>query len=330
MNAPSPLVTWRGPLTAAVFAALVVLGFEVALHRLVPMPRRDLEVDTGVAALAAGDPEVLVLGSSHAGAYLPLIDRLGSERVVVVTEEGGTFSAFEWVYRNRLEPLMEEKTRLKQVVLVTTYWDTCPLERTHWTSSLPARAWRWPHYLADVVRHGVTPENRNFPFTAMKRLFAQSMMVQDRGLENLRSELKGPESADSFAGRKASWVKRRRVEIVEEGRTCLRPEELAKLEGLVEALRARGLEITVVAFPLMAELLAEETHRTTLAAYAKFLAELKVRRGVRIVDHTVTAPMLYDDFEIDCDHLTPSAREKYIDWALAHGLEFLREGAGAP
>ena len=319
--------------------ALVVVGAEVFLHRLAPMPRQDLEVDTGVEALEAHrDLEILVLGSSHAGAYLPLIDRLGAERVVVVTEEGGTFSAFDWVYRHRLQPLVDARSygegahvrdRLKHVLLVTTYWDTCPLERTRWTSSLPARAWLWPHYLADVVPHGVTPENRNYPFTAMKRIFAQSMMVQDRGLNNLRSQLKGAGSPDSLAGRKRTWAERRRSEMFEEGQTCHRPEEVAKLEALVDVLQARGLEVTLVAFPLMAELLTDETRRGALAIYAAYLADLKARKGLRIVDHTTTAPVVYDDFEIDCDHLTPPARDKYIDWALSHGLEFLRGGTAA-
>lgn len=324
-----PTATWRGLVTVALSVVAVVLLAEVFLHRLAPMPRRDLEVDTGVEALAEHDPEVLVLGSSHAGAYLPLIDRLGADRVAVVTEEGGTFSAFDWVYRHRLQGLIEEKRRLKEFLLVTTYWDTCPLERTHWTSSLPARAWLWPHYLADFARHGVTPENRNFPFTSMKRLFGESMMIQDRGLENLRSQLKGAGSPDSLAGRKAAWRDRRRGEIPEEGRQCHRPEELERLEGLVDLAQARGLSVTIVAFPLMSELLSEDARQSALRIYAEYLADLKRRKGVRIVDHTTTAPMVYDDFEIDCDHLTPPAREKYIDWALDHGLEFLRQGAAA-
>jgi hypothetical protein len=256
--------------------------------------------------------------------------------VVVVTEEGGTFSAFDWVYRHRLQRYVDEpgtaggyrRDRLKQALLITTYWDTCPASRTHFESSLPARAWQWPHYLADFARHGVTADNRNFPFTAVKRMLADSMLVQDRGLANLRSQLKGPESADSLAGRKAAWAERRRREIVEEGTYCDTPEERGRLEGLLDLLKARGLEVTIVAFPQMGELLTPEARRTTIAAYSAYLADLRARKGVRTVEHTTTHPLVYDDFEIDCDHLVPAAREKYVDWALANGLGFLRPGAG--
>jgi hypothetical protein len=334
MSAPTPDPgRWRTAVAVALVAACTVVAFEGLLHRLAPMPRRDLEVDTGVRALRDGNPDVLVLGSSHAGAWLPLIDRLGRTRVAVVTEEGGTFSAFDWVYEHRLASLVEARhdsagawvrDRLRHVLLITTYWDTCPGSRTLWEDALPARAWEWKHYLADVVRHGVTDRNRNFPFTAMKRLFAESMMVQDRGLVSLRGQLKGAESPDSLAGRKAAHAERRRREIVEEGDLCFDPAETAKLEGLVDRLQARGLEVTVVAFPQMAELLTETARRTTVARYSAYLADLKARKGVRIVEHTVTAPLVYDDFEVDCDHLVPAAREKYVDWALENGVGFLR------
>lgn len=336
MTTPSVAAGWRGPVVVALCVALMVVAFEVALHRLAPMPRRDLEVDTGVDALADGNPEILVLGSSHAGAYLPMIDRLGVDRVVVVTEEGGTFSAFDWVYRHRLQRFVDEpggaggyrRDRLKHALLITTYWDTCPASRTHYESSLPARAWQWPDYLADFARHGVTADNRNFPFTAMKRLFGNSMMVQDRGLANLRSQLRGPESADSLSGRKAAWAERRRREIVEEGTYCHTPEERARLEGLVDLMQARGLDVTIVAFPQMGDLLTDEARRTTIATYSAYMADLRARKGVRTVEHTTTHPLVYDDFEIDCDHLVPAAREKYVDWALENGLGFLRAGGG--
>ncbi|MCK6570731.1 hypothetical protein L6V77_06395 [Myxococcota bacterium] len=340
MSESSPSVpSWRALLAVALVMAGVIVAFEVGLRRLAPMPRRDLEVDTGVRALAAGNPDVLVLGSSHAGAWLPLIDRLGRDRVAVVTEEGGTFSAFDWVYEHRLAPLVEARDgdawvrdRLRHVLLITTYWDTCPASHTLWEDALPARAWQWKHYLADVAENGITPRNRNFPFTAMKRLFAESMMIQDRGLVSLRGQLKGADSPDSLSGRKAAHAERRRREIVEEGRTCFDPTEQAKLEGLVNRLQRRGLAVTVVAFPQMSELLTDEARRTTIARYSALLADLRARKGIRTVEHTLTAPLVYDDFEIDCDHLVPAAREKYVDWALENGVGFLRAppGGGAP
>lgn len=340
MSDPSPSGTsWRTLSVVAAVMVVAVVGFEMGLRTMAPMPRRDLEVDTGVRALAAGNPEVLVLGSSHAGSWLPLIDRLGRERVAVVTEEGGTFSAFDWVYEHRLASLVEARDddgwvrdRLRHVLLITTYWDTCPGSHTHWEDALPARAWQWKHYLSDVVEHGITPRNRNFPFTAMKRLFAESMLIQDRGLVNLRGQLKGAESPDSLVGRKAAHAARRRGEIASEVGLCFDPVETAKFEGLVDRLQRRGLEVTVIAFPLMAELLTDEAHRTTIARYTALLADLRTRKGVRTVDHTSAAPLTYDDFEIDCDHLVLAAREKYVDWALENGVGFLRAppGGGAP
>lgn len=328
----SPSPSWRSLLLVALPLALVVLGAEIALHRVAPMPRRDLEVDTGVDALEAGNPEVLVLGSSHAGAFRPLADRLGTDQVVVVTEEGGTMSAFDWVYRHRLKTFVDEKRadgtwvrdRLRHVLLITTYWDTCPGSATRWFESLPARAWQLRHYLADVTRNGVTTTNHNFPHTVMKRLFGDSMLIQDRGLLNLRSNLRGANHPDSLEGRKRASAQVRYRQIAEEWVTCHTPEELQKFESLLDVLLERGLEVTVIIYPQMAELLAPLSHMTTLATYSEYLKAIRARKGVRIVDHTHTAPLVWDDFEIDCDHLTPEAREKYVDWALANGLDFLK------
>lgn len=85
---PDSPAAWFGLASVAAAVVLVVLGAEVALHRLAPMPRQDLEVDDGVRAFEQGNPELLVLGSSHAGSYLPLVTRLGAERLAVITEEG--------------------------------------------------------------------------------------------------------------------------------------------------------------------------------------------------------------------------------------------------
>ena len=327
-----PTRTWRSLVVVLLFAASTVGLFEAAIHRLAPMPRRDLEVDDGVAQVKSGNPRFLVLGSSHAGSYLPLLKRLGPENVAVITEEGGSFSAFEWVYRERLAGFLNDKRpdggwqrdHLREVMLVTTYWDACPAGQTGFAGNLPARAWLLQHYLADVWEHGFTSQNRNFPFTEFKRLFSASMLAQDRGLWGVRDSLKGVESPDSIEGRKRAWVERRRPEMEQEGLHCQTPDELAALDRLIDAFQTRGAHVTLVAFPLMPELLTDVTRQNTLGPFSTYLASLAERRHVRVIDHTTRSPMVYGDFELDCDHLTIAAREKYIDWALAGDLGFLR------
>ena len=198
-------------------------------------------------------------------------------------------------------------------MLFRSYWDTCPAWHTTYRLSLPARAWMLPDYLADVAANGITDENHNFPFAAFKRLLGPSMLLHDRGLANLRGRLRGEQDPDSLEGRKRARIVQRNTEIDAEAGYCETPDELGKLDALVDVFRARGLDVTIVAFPLLDETLTETGRQSALLPYARHLAELAARTGVRIVDHTTAAPMVYDDFEIDCDHLTVPAREKYID-----------------
>lgn len=212
------------------------------------------------------------------------------------------------------------RDRLRDALLVTTYWDTCPESRTQFEGNLPARAWLFRHYLEDVAAHGFTARNRNFPFASMKRILADSMLVHDRGLVNLRGILRGEGSPDSAEGRKRAWAERRRGEMVGEGTFCMADEELRHLEALLDTFQGRGLRVTIVSFPLLPELVTDELREGTLRKYTEHLKGLAERRKVHIIDHVAGAPLQWDDFEIDCDHLTVPAREKYIDWALTNGL----------
>ena len=71
MSDPSPSGTsWRTLSVVAAVMVVAVVGFEMGLRTMAPMPRRNLEVDTGVRALAAGNPEVLVLGEDGDGEWV--------------------------------------------------------------------------------------------------------------------------------------------------------------------------------------------------------------------------------------------------------------------
>ena len=156
----------RSLLQVAAAAALVIVAADLGIGRLVPVAPPLAEVDDGVAEYRAGDPDTLVLGSSHARSFLTVRDLVaertaGRHRMAVVPVEWGTFRSYQWVYEHRLRPLLDERRRLSRALVITTYFDLCSWDHVASRTNLPARAWELADYLGDVVDHGATPFNRN-------------------------------------------------------------------------------------------------------------------------------------------------------------------------
>src|SRR5262245_22436764 len=92
-------------------AAVVVLAADALLQRFAPIPPPIIEVDDGIRAYEASDPDVFVLGSSHTRSFGPLRDTLAASGVAMtlVPVEWGTFHSYEWVLDHRVKPLIEER-----------------------------------------------------------------------------------------------------------------------------------------------------------------------------------------------------------------------------
>lgn len=350
----------RSSLVGVVLGALVSLvAADLALRRLAPLPPRIMEVDDGVEMLASSNPETLVLGSSHTRSFIPVREALAAERatsprtrsaeaseggaasdggdIALVPVEWGTFTSYRWVLENRLRPLIEEvdpatgaprRSRLARALLVTTYFDMCATEYVESAPNLPSRAWTLRHFAADVASRGLTDFNRNYLQTRFKDVFRGSLLVQDRGHDRVLGALSSilhpvPPEAEEAARR--TQIEGLRKHIEEQYAHCDDAREKVAFEAMIDYLQGRDIEVTVVLFPLMPELVSDRAKETTLKRYADYVAGLARQKPIRIADMTFGVPLDGGDFQRDFDHLTAEGARKFAAWALSHELAFLRD-----
>lgn len=329
--------SWRSLAAVGLTALLTVVAADRALTVVSPIPPAIMEVDDGVRMVREGNPDVLVLGSSHTRSFVPmrklLADRDGPE-MALVPVEWGVFTSYRWVLENRLAPLIDERKdgalarpRLSRAILITTFYDMCDVEHIG-NVNLPARAWELSHFVADVRVHGLTEFNRNFLQTRWKALFPGSVLIQDRGYERVSDALRDvirPIDDERRAEIRAERVEWATKNMENQYATCWHPPELAALDDILSFFAARGIEATVVAFPLLPDIVSDKSKRTTLARYEAYVADLGER--VRVVDMTYGAPVSGRDFQEDFDHLTSAANPRFSAWALDAKMSFLLEPA---
>lgn len=341
------MASWRSNLTVAVVAALTIVAADLALQRVMPVPPTLLEVEDGVAALESGDPEILLIGSSHARSFVPIRDRLaaasgGRRQMALVSLEFGKLTGYAWVLDHRLRPLIEEtradgslvRPSLRRLILVTEWWDGCATGQGL-ALNIPARAFTLWHLLADVAQSGLNGWNKNWASWRWGRLWRGSVLVQDRGVHRLRHALRAalfgesPEELKAeFDAQVAYWRA-----MTEEGATdplCRDPGEQAALEHIVDWGLGRGLDVTLLLFPRMPVTLTEKAKATTIAIWRARVEALARDRGVRLVDMSTSSPLTDADFMSDFDHVTAEGNEKLADWALEGDLHFLLDAPGPP
>ncbi len=331
---------WSDLAIVAVAAAATLVAVDAALHRVVP-PKPLLEVDEAVARYEAGDPTTLVLGSSHARSFVTLgrvvAERTGgAERVQPVPVEWGKYTPYRWVLDNRLKPLIEEtdatgrrvRPSLKRAILVTEWWDSTVLDGGNGsiTMALPARAWQWKHFWADLLQNNLTPYNQNFLQRVWRDLWPASSLVQDRGHENIarvvREALKKPDPAAeqaSFEARLTMWR-----DLIDDGvdKLC-DPAQMADLDAIVAYLQGQGLDVTLLLYPRKPATLTDKAKATTLARFSDRMRAYAAAHRLRFVDYTLRHPLTDDDFADDFDHILPDGNARLADWALAGELSFL-------
>lgn len=331
---------WRSLAIVALSAVVTIVGVDLLARRLAaPVHRK--EVQDGVAELRVSDPDVLVLGSSHARTFAalagPLAERTGGDQTLVaIPVEAGKLTSYQWVLEQRLRPLVDERDAegrpvrpsLSRFVLITEWWDSCRAERA-WTN-LPSRAWTFRHFAADAWRNGITDYNRNYLQTRWSRLFWESSLVQDRGqgrvLVAARERLGLHDAAreqSRVQSLTAEWQR-----MVEDGDRCLGdPAQMRAMGETLAWAKARGLETTLVLFPRKPATLTPHAKETTLARFAALASEVAAAQGARFVDLTTKTPLLDDDFMADFDHVSIEGNRKFAEWSLANDLRWLLQPA---
>jgi hypothetical protein len=325
-----------------ILAGVATVAAADTLFRQVAPPVHLREIDDSIAEYQASDPTVLVLGSSHARTFLVtakvLAERTGgAARMLAIPLEFGKFSSYAWTLRHRLAPLIEQRDAsgglvrpgLSRFVLVTEWWDSSSPGGP--ALNLPARAWDWPDFFADLARNGLTPYNENFLTNRWNRALEESTLVQDRGHGRIANGLKsllrgGAQGADgSYAWKIADWQQR-----VEGGVDVLGdPSEMAAFEDIVRYFQGLGIETTVLLYPRMPGTLTERAKQTTLRRFSDLMAAKSRELGFRLVDLTLTHPLTDADFEFDFDHVTHEGNVRFSTWALDGALRFLEASAPA-
>ncbi len=338
---------WKQLTLVTLSAVVVIVIADLFFARIVP-PVQMREVEDGISDFARRNPETLVLGSSHARTLHVVGEELqrrtgGEHSLVAVPMENGKIEPYLWVLRNRLQPLIDErdnngrllKSNLRRFVLITEWWDSCPMDNNAPYWNIPARAWTLTDFTVDVAGEGVNGFNRNYFQNRLRRLFSGSALIYNRTqqtlVERTMDMLRGRplEPTDEVLEEKSlAWQ-----QMIEKGVRCINSDaQMRALADIADFAQSRNLEMTLLLFPRKPSTLSEQAKQTTLARFARSIREFAAPRGIRVVDLTSTSPLKDEDFMEDFDHVNAVGNREFAIWALDHDLAFLQtapaSGAG--
>ncbi|HKQ96732.1 MAG TPA: SGNH/GDSL hydrolase family protein, partial [Candidatus Polarisedimenticolia bacterium] len=325
--------SWRRLGVAAVAAVLTILAGDALVRAYVPTSVLGLrEAGDGVYDLWRKNPDILILGSSHARTFHALgksIERRshGATRVVSIPLELGRMVPYEWLLENRIGPLVDEKLpdgrkkrdHLKEFILLTEWWDTCPPDGYY--GNLPSRAWRFTDFVADVETHGFTGYNRNYMQRRWQRFWGASAFSRIRKSDDyavaVRRILGG--DIDDVETRTHTWQR-----MIEDAVQCLGdPEQMRALDKIVAFAKDRGLGVTIILFPRKPSTFTTVARNTTLVSMHDLMSRFADSHGVRLIDMTLSTPLGDGDFMADFDHVNAAGNRKFIDWALEGDLHWM-------
>jgi hypothetical protein len=333
----------RNLLLVAVATVATVVASDLLLQRISPLLPHRMEAGDGISSVERGDPEVLLIGSSHGRSFVGIASAVarasdGRRQMAVIPVEYGKLSSYEWILEHRLRPLLEEvgtggrprRQALRRFILVTEWWDACSPEGGL-AFNVPARGFTIRDFASDVLRNGINAWNQNYVDDKWSQLFSGSILYQDRGVSRIRGALREwvgrrPTSeAETEQKKLQQWQ-----ESVESGASdprCHDGRERAALERILDWAQGRSLDTTLLLFTRKPATLTDRARATTLAAFSAEMASLAQRRGIRFVDYTVLPVIDDSDFMADFDHVTASGNQKLTEWALARDLAFLLQPA---
>ncbi len=338
--------SWLGLAAVVLAASMLVAGVDLALSAVVPPPGYP-EAEDGLDDLQRGDPTVLVLGSSHLRSFEFVAGELarrthGAQRLVAVPVDWGKASSYRWTWENRLRPLVDQadpagnrvRPSLRRVILVTQWWDFRRLgPDDDPLVNLPARAWTFTDWLADVARDGVTPYNQNYVVHRWSRLFPFSALVQYRGRTAILDWLKGRASPERAAEALKARYRERLAGFrtyVERGADRLFDDaDVAAFHAMVSDWQARGIEVTVLLFPRMHGMITDRARLAPIGRFSAWMAGQCRALGVPLIDLSWEHPLEDADFGQDLDHPTDEANRRLAAWLLDGPMRFLVEGGEA-
>lgn len=339
MSEGQPGSSWLRFGVATATALLTILAGDAVVRAYVPTSVLNLrEAGDGVFDLWRKNPDILILGSSHARTFHALgksVERRshGATRVVSIPLELGRMVPYEWLVENRIRPLVDERLpdgrlkrdHLKHFILLTEWWDTCPPDGYY--GNLPSRAWRFKDFLADVETHGVTGYNRNYLQRRWQRFWGASAFSRVRKSDDYAVAVRGllGGDIDDVEARTHTWQR-----MIEDAVKCLGdPEQMQALEHIIAFAQERGLETTIILFPRKPSTFTEQAQRTTMVEMHRLFSEFAAAHDVRLIDMTLSTPLGDDDFMADFDHVNPAGNRKFIDWALAGELRWMLDAGKA-
>ena len=335
--------TYSSVAWVALAAFLTLAALDLVVQRWIPF-KRMREAEEGIADLRKGDPEVLVLGSSHARTFHALGLELsrrshGSRTLVSVPLENGKLVPYAWVVDHRLAPLIDEqdatgtpkRRSLRRLFLLTEWWDSCTAD-AYW--NVPSRAWTASDYLADLANKGANSFNRNYVQSRWRHLFPRSTLVQHRGHRTVldpawsRFSSRFWPSPGTSANSEPQPITDELTlgwrTMIEDGVGCIcHPAEMAALEQILDFALHRHLDTTVVLFPRKPSTLTKKAKETTLSRFHDCVEAVTAPRGVRLLDFTFSSPLGDADFMADFDHVSTEGNAKFAAWALEGPLSFL-------
>jgi hypothetical protein len=336
--------TFKSLALTALFAVGTLALIDLAIQQVRPIDHK-LEVADGIAQLLKADPEILVVGSSYSRTFHVLGQHLAAATgretpLVSIPLESGKLIPYDWLIENRLRPIIDKRDpsgqpvyrNLQRFILLTEWWDTCaPDDGFYW--NLPALAWDFPHYVADVASHGANNRNRNYVQYQLRQQLWFSALVRDRTepltrdavarfIKRLPTTTRTQAETDKELD---AWRRR-----TEKGVDCIGdPVQMAALDRILDFAAERGLETTVILFPMMPGTITPLANATTLTRAREIIEERVAPRGLRLIDWTLQTPLTDDDFMADFDHVNATGNDKLSRWALEHDLSFLLQPAGS-
>ena len=319
---------------------IAIAAADLVAWRLAP-PRYLREVQEGVEDYARRDPQILVIGSSHARtihAMGELLSQRTANRVqlVAIPVEAGKLTSYEWVLEHRLRPLIEERdsagrlarSSLRRFILVTEWWDDCAPNPGSTITNLPSRAWRWPDFVADARHNGLTPFNLNYVDTRWQRLWRASAIIQDRGYGRIVST-----ATTLVLGRNPRREQEHYEEFLrywqglqEGGASCMGDSaQTTALRSILDYFHQRGTPITVVLEPRKPATITPRALEQTFRPFTLMIDSIARGYDAEVIDLSTKTPLLDSDFGADFDHITPEGNRKFAVWALDNDLAFLMQ-----
>ena len=328
--------TWQSLSMLVLGIVLALVCADMLMRSIYHVPAKR-QVRDGLSDLQR-TPNVLVVSSSHGRSFHVLGKKLRERTdqqtdLVAVALEAGKVHAMEWVFDQRVKPLITDtngkvKAPLTHVMFGITWWDTCRNEPPTATAhNIVTHGWTVKNYFNDFTSTGANDLNRNYVRNLWRQLLSDSALVKTRFAisENfsrftnfLRVMVLGGLPEEEYQQTLLRWN-----EDIENGYKCfLTDMDMQAMDRFVAYTKSQNLDLTIVLFPLKPDTITTAGFENTIAPFARAMQQYGTENNVRVVDMTLG---ILDDseFMLDLDHVNAAGNIKWSDFALDNDFNFL-------